>query len=73
MSRSNLEGFSRFIVPPLFDDLQPPTGRQKWAGNHLNASEYTCDALIVLYTRPPVRVDLDCSLEDVARLLLSVF
>ena len=34
----------------------------------VNASEYTCDTLIILHTRPPVHVSLDCSLEDVVQL-----
>ena len=66
-----LEEFSRFLLPPLFDDLQQAA--ENGPVIIVNASEYTCDALIVLYIRPPVRVDLDCPLEDVAQLLLSVF
>ena len=61
-----LDGFSRFLLPPLFDDLQQAA--ESGPVIIVNASEYTCDALIVLYTRPPVRVDLDCPLEHVAQL-----
>ena len=60
------EGFSRFLLPPQFDDLQ-----QAAEGGPViivNASKYTCDALIILHTRPPVHVPLDCSLEDVVQL-----
>ena len=34
----------------------------------MNASEYTCDALIVLSSLSPVRVSLPCSLVDVKEL-----
>ena len=60
------EGFSRFLLPPQFDDLQ----RAAEGGPVIivNASKYTCDALIILHTRSPVHVPLDCSLEDVVQL-----
>ena len=64
--RSRLNGFSRFLLPPHFNDLQQAT--EGGPVIIVNASKYTCDALIILHTRPPVRVDLDCSLEDVAQL-----
>ena len=62
----HLEGFSRFLLPPCFDDLQQ-------AAEHgpiviVNASEYSCDALIVLHTRPPVHVPLPCSFADVIQI-----
>ena len=60
------EGFSHFLLPPQFDDLQ-----QAAEGGPVivvNASKYTCDALIILHTRPSVHVPLDCSLEDVVQL-----
>ena len=61
-----LDGFSRFLLPPIFDDLQQAA--ESGPVIIINASEYTCDALIIPHTRPPVRVDLDCSLEDVAQI-----
>ena len=62
----HLDGFSRFLLPPCFDDLQR-------AAEHgpviiVNASTYTCDALIVLRTGPPVHVPLPCSLADAKQL-----
>ena len=61
-----LDGFSRFLLPPRFDDLQ----RAAVSGPIIivNASEYACDALIVLHTRPPVHVSLPCSLADAIQL-----
>ena len=65
-----LDGFSRFLLPPCFEDLQQ-------AAEHgpviiVNASVYACDALIVLHAREPVHVDLPCSLPDVNQLRLQL-
>ena len=60
------EGLSRFLLPPQFDDLQ-----QAAEGGPViivNASEHTCDALIILHTWPPVHVPLDWPLEEVVQL-----
>ena len=62
----HLDGFSRFLLPPHFDDLQQAA--EQGPVIIVNASEYTCDALIVLHTRSPVHVDLSCSLVDVTQL-----
>ena len=61
-----LDGFSRFLLPPQFDDLQRAAGRGPII--IVNASKYTCDALIVLHTRLPVHVALPCSFSDVTQL-----
>ena len=61
-----LDGFSRFLLPPHFDEL-----RQAAAHGPViivNASKYTCDALILLHTSPPAHVGLSCSLADVTQL-----
>ena len=62
----SLDGFSRFLLPPQFDDLQR-------AAEHgpiiiVNASGYSCDALVVLRAGAPIRVPLGCSLADVVQL-----
>ena len=62
-----LDGFSRFLLPPCFDDLRQAA--EDGPIIIVNASKYTCDALITLHDRPaPVHVDLSCSLADVAQL-----
>ena len=59
-------GFSRFLLPPRFDDLRQAA--KSGPVIIVNASQYTCDALIILGDRPPVRVPLHCSLDDVDEL-----
>ena len=61
-----LDGFSRFLLPPRFEDLQQAAERGPVI--IVNASEYACDAVIVLRTGPLVHVPLPCSLEDVIQL-----
>ena len=61
-----LDGFSRFLLPPCFEDLQHAA--EDGPVIIVNASKYTCDALIVLHNRPPVHVSLPCSLNDVKQL-----
>ena len=61
-----LDGFSRFLLPPRFEDLQQAA--EYGPVIIVNASEYACDAVIVLHTRPPVHVPLPCSLGDVIQL-----
>ena len=61
-----LDGLSRFLLPPRFDDL-----RQAAADGPViivNASEYTCDAVIVFHSQSPVHVPLPCSLTDAIQL-----
>ena len=60
------DGFSRFLLPPRFKDLQQ--GAEYGPVIIVNASKYTCDAVIVLHARPPVHVPLPCSLGDVMEL-----
>ena len=58
-----LPGLSRFLLPSLFSDLQ----RVATGGPVIivNASEYTCDALVVLLDRDPVHIPLQVTLKDV--------
>ena len=61
-----LDGFSRFLLPPRFDDLQQAAADGPVI--IVNASEYTCDAVIVLHSQPSVHVPLPCSLADAIQL-----
>ena len=62
----HLDGFSRFLLPPRFDDIQ--LAAEGGPVIIVNASEHACDALIVLRTRPPIHIGLDYSLEEVVQL-----
>ena len=59
----DLPGLSRFLLPSLFSDLQHAAS----VGPVIivNASEYSCDALVVLLDRDPVHFPLQVTLEDV--------
>ena len=61
-----LPDFSRFLLPPLFFDLQ------KAAGDGpviiVNASQYGCDALIIMRAQNPVHVPLDIARAEVSEL-----
>ena len=62
----HLEGFSRFLLPPRFEDLRQAA--EDGPVIIVNASKCTCDALIVLHIRPPIHVELSCSLADIIQL-----
>ncbi|KAG1829593.1 TPR-like protein [Suillus variegatus] len=64
-----IEGFSRFLLPPLFSDLQD-------AGRDgpiivLIASISSCDAIIIPHKQPPTSVQLPTNLEKLAELVLA--
>jgi CHAT domain-containing protein/tetratricopeptide (TPR) repeat protein len=61
-----LPGLSRFLLPLLFSDLQ----RAASGGPVIivNASKYSCDALIAFPDRDPVHIPLQITQEDVRRL-----
>jgi CHAT domain-containing protein len=66
----NLPGLSRFLLPPLFSDLQIAA-----SGGPViivNASQYSCDALIVLPDRDPVHVALPITKPRVSELVLEL-
>jgi CHAT domain-containing protein/tetratricopeptide (TPR) repeat protein len=52
-------GFSRFLLPPEFPDLQ--TTAKDGPVIIMNASRYTCDAVIILHDSDPVYVKLNTS------------
>ena len=62
----NLPGLSRFLLPSLFPDLQ----RAASGGPVIivNASKYSCDALIIFLDRDPVHVPLQITQQDVRHL-----
>ena len=66
----SLDGFAHFLLPPLFDDLQHAA--EDGPVVIVNASKYTCDALIVLRSRGPVHVSLPCSLADAEQLCVQL-
>ena len=61
-----LPGLSRFLLPPLFSDLQQAACEGPVI--IVNASKYGCDALVVLLDRHPVHIPLSITKEDVRAL-----
>ncbi|KAG2355830.1 CHAT domain-containing protein [Suillus spraguei] len=61
-----LPDFSRFLLPPLFSDRQKAS--QEGPIIITNASQYSCDALIVLSDQDPVHVPIDITRSGVSEL-----
>jgi CHAT domain-containing protein/tetratricopeptide (TPR) repeat protein len=61
-----LPDFSRFLLPPLFSDLQ--TAAEDGPVIIVNASQYSCDAMIVLCAADPVHIPFDIAQADVSEL-----
>ncbi|KAG1729238.1 CHAT domain-containing protein [Suillus lakei] len=61
-----LPDFSRFLLPPLFSDLQKVA--EDGPVIIVNASRYSCDALIILRDQDPVHIPLDITQVDVSEL-----
>ncbi|KAG1847450.1 CHAT domain-containing protein [Suillus tomentosus] len=61
-----LPDFSRFLLPPLFSDLQKAA--EDGPVVIVNASQYRCDALIVLSDQDPVHVPIDITQTEVSDL-----
>ncbi|OAX44469.1 hypothetical protein K503DRAFT_764886 [Rhizopogon vinicolor AM-OR11-026] len=59
-----LPGYSRFLLPPLFSDLQKAA--EGGPVIIVNASQYSCDALIILSAQDPVHLRLDISRAEVS-------
>ncbi|OJA12712.1 hypothetical protein AZE42_02868 [Rhizopogon vesiculosus] len=64
-----LPDFSRFLLPPLFSDLQKAA--EDGPVIILNASRYSCDALIILDAKDPVPVPLDITRTEVFELAVE--
>ncbi|KAG2128483.1 hypothetical protein BD769DRAFT_1639856 [Suillus cothurnatus] len=61
-----LPDFSRFLLPPLFSDLQKAA--EEGPVIIVNASQYSCDALIVLRDQDPVHIPIDITQTYVSEL-----
>jgi hypothetical protein len=61
-----LPDFSQFLLPPLFSDLQKAAAEGPVI--IVNASQYSCDALIVLRDQNPVHIPIDIMRIDVSEL-----
>ncbi|KAG0698777.1 CHAT domain-containing protein [Suillus ampliporus] len=61
-----LPDFSRFLLPPLFSDIQKAA--EDGPVIIVNASHYSCDALIILHAQDPVHVPLDITRAEVSEL-----
>ncbi|KAG1726133.1 TPR-like protein [Suillus lakei] len=57
----NIEGFSRFLLPPLFSDLQEAA--RDGPIIMLVASKSSCDAIIIPHSQPPTSIQLPTTLE----------
>ncbi|KAG1809064.1 hypothetical protein EV424DRAFT_177799 [Suillus variegatus] len=61
-----LPDFSRFLLPPLFSDLKKAA--EEGPVVIVNASQYSCDALIVFNHQDPVHVPIDITQTEVSDL-----
>jgi CHAT domain-containing protein len=61
-----LSAFSRFLLPPLFSDLRKAA--EEGPVIIVNASQYGCDALIVLSAQDPIHVPIDITQTEVSEL-----
>ncbi|OAX35022.1 hypothetical protein K503DRAFT_858860 [Rhizopogon vinicolor AM-OR11-026] len=61
-----LPGFSRFLLHPLFSDLQKAA--EDGPVIIMNASKYSCNALIILSAQDPVHISLDIARAEVSDL-----
>ncbi|KAH0825948.1 TPR-like protein, partial [Lanmaoa asiatica] len=66
MGIRGLPGLSRFLLPLLFSDLQQAA--REGPVIIVNASEYGCDALVVLVDQNPVHIPLSITKRDVGQL-----
>ncbi|KAG1736966.1 TPR-like protein [Suillus lakei] len=57
----NIKGFSRFLLPPLFSDLQEAA--RDGPIIMLVASKSSCDAIIIPHSQPPTSIQLPTTLE----------
>ncbi|KAG1747616.1 TPR-like protein [Suillus lakei] len=64
-----IEGFSRFLLPPLFSDLQDAA--RDGPIIVLIASESSCDAIIIPHKEPPTSIRLPTNLEKLRTLVVT--
>ncbi|KAG2141095.1 TPR-like protein [Suillus clintonianus] len=65
-----IEGFSRFLLPPLFSDLQDAARDGPIVV--LVASKSSCDAIIIPHKQPPISIKLRISLEKLQHLVVKL-
>ncbi|KAG1811962.1 CHAT domain-containing protein [Suillus variegatus] len=64
-----IEGFSRFLLPPLFSDLQDAA--RDGPIIVLIASRSSCDAIIIPHKQPPTSIQLPTNLQKLAELVIA--
>ncbi|KAG2136988.1 TPR-like protein [Suillus clintonianus] len=64
-----IEGFSRFLLPPLFSDLQ--NAARDGPIIVLAASRLSCNAIIVPHNQPPINIKLCINLEKLQHLVVK--
>ncbi|KAG2151664.1 CHAT domain-containing protein [Suillus bovinus] len=65
-----IEGFSRFLLPPLFSDLQDAA--RDGPIIVLIASESSCHAIIIPHKRSPTNIQLPTDLQKLTKLVLAL-
>ncbi|KAG1724874.1 TPR-like protein [Suillus lakei] len=65
-----LEGFSRFLLPPLFSDLQDAA--RDGPIIVLIANKSSCDAIIIPHKQPPTNIQLPTNFERLQKLVLAL-
>ncbi|KAG1722063.1 CHAT domain-containing protein [Suillus lakei] len=66
----NIEDFSRFLLPPLFSDLQEAA--RDGPIIMLVASKSSCDAVIIPHSQPPISIQLPTTLEKLQALAVKL-
>ncbi|KAG1829049.1 hypothetical protein DFJ58DRAFT_737489 [Suillus subalutaceus] len=65
-----IEGFSRFLLPPVFTDLQHAA--RDGPVIVLIASESSCDAIVIPHKQPPTSIQLPTNLEKLQALVVKL-
>ncbi|KAG1758313.1 CHAT domain-containing protein [Suillus occidentalis] len=65
-----INGFSRFLLPPLFSDLQDAA--RDGPIIVLVASRSSCNAIVIPHQQPPTSIQLPTDFEKLARLVLAL-
>ncbi|KAG2745480.1 hypothetical protein P692DRAFT_201848294 [Suillus brevipes Sb2] len=65
-----IEGFSRFLLPPLFSDFQEAA--RDGPVVMLIASRSSCDAIIIPHQQPPTSIQLPTNFENLSGLMLAL-